>query len=98
MSKRIKNINGAGDRACQCGSWLAHWQRLSGRRAAICAEVNCEAAACAGALVMKDDGGDNWFVIPLCREHNALTGQELEVVDAATMVSAETGAACGART
>ena len=95
MSKIIKNINGTEDRACQCGSWLRHWQKLSGRRAAICAEVNCDAAAIAGALVMKADGGDKWFVIPLCKEHNALTGQELEVVDAATFVSADVGETCG---
>jgi len=95
MSRKIMNINGLEGKACRCGSWLVHWQKLSGRRASICAEVNCEAAASAGALVMKDTGGDKWFVVPLCREHNALTGQELEVVDSATMVTAETGAACG---
>jgi len=89
MSKKIININGPGEKACGCGNWLKHWEKLSGRKQRLCPEINCDNPATVGVRVMKDGGDGRWYIIPLCHAHGALSGQELEVVEAATLVSAE---------
>ena len=96
MSKKITNINGATDRVCRCGSWLAHWEKLSERKQLLCPEVDCDQRAMVGALVQKEGDTDGrWYIIPLCHAHSAMNGQELEVVDAARLVPAEAGESCG---
>lgn len=96
MSKKIININGTADRSCRCGNWLRHWEKLSGRKQLLCPELNCDQRAMVGALVQKEGDTDGrWYIIPLCWDHSAKSGQELEVVDAARLVPAEAGEACG---
>ena len=95
MSKKVKNINGTTDNSCRCGSWLNHWQKYGGILAGVCVEKSCTKNAEAGAHVLKGDSIDqNWYIIPLCRDHNALWGKEIEIRDSAKIVSANTKETC----
>ena len=99
MSKKIININGAGNQTCQGGSWLARWEEISGRKQILCPEVNCDNRAIVGTLVQKHGDSDGrWYIIPLCWDHSTRSGQELEVVEAARLVPADSGEDCGAPT
>jgi hypothetical protein len=77
----IKNINGTSDNKCICGSWLKHWEKFSKKTANYCAEKTCiENTDLVGAHVQKANSqDDNWYIVPLCKKHNASVG-ELEVV------------------
>ena len=94
---RVKNINGMGSGACACGSWLAHWKRVSQEFIPIfCSEQKCPEKPTAGALVQKDSPSDNsWYVIPLCKGHAAKTGQSITINDNVTLVPAKATEACG---
>lgn len=68
---KVKNINGTSDTNCKCGSWLEHWEEFSGWIATFCIEKNCAKLATDGAHVQIANSLDyNWYIIPLCREHN----------------------------
>jgi hypothetical protein len=96
MSKKVLNISQADEQACQCGSWLNHWEKISGRKQWLCPEVNCDNRASVGALVIKPAGcDDRLYVLPLCHQHGAQAGTEIEVVEAAMLVPAYSGAKCG---
>jgi hypothetical protein len=96
MSKKILNISHVKEHSCQCGNWLNHWEKISGRKQWLCPEVNCDNRASVGALVIKPDGRDDrLYVLPLCHEHGALAGREIEVVEAAMLIPAYSGAKCG---
>lgn len=76
---RVKNINGTSDRDCACGSWLKHWENFSGDKAYYCSELNCFDKDLVGAHVQKANSNDDyWYIVPLCRLHNAHRG-ELDV-------------------
>jgi hypothetical protein len=96
MGKKALNVNGTEGGYCGCGNWLVHWERVCGRKARFCSEVNCSGPAAAGALVMKDGNGDGrWYIIPLCHDHHGMTGRELEVAESTTFVPAEARETCG---
>jgi hypothetical protein len=94
MPKKALNINGLSVQLCGCGSGLDHWEKVCGRKARMCSEVNCSDPAALGGYVMKEGGDRRWYVIPLCRGHHAMQGKDLEVAESTTFVPAEAGAVC----
>jgi len=95
MSIRVKNINGTSDNTCKCGTWLKHWEKFSGKTAGLCTEIRCQNKAEVGAHVQKSYSSDSsWFIIPLCTAHNNMKGQEIDVMDGTTFISANTKETC----
>ncbi|HAD81758.1 MAG: hypothetical protein A2509_10730 [Candidatus Edwardsbacteria bacterium RIFOXYD12_FULL_50_11] len=98
MAKKVRNINGTPYNTCSCGSWLAHWEKYSGRIAVYCSEAGCANQAEAGGHVLRVGANDdNWYIIPLCAEHNSLTGRAIEVIDATIFVPANVEETCGSK-
>lgn len=95
MTRFVKNINGTAGNKCRCGSWLRHWEKYSGEIAGPCAEVTCGKIAVDGAHVQKSGNHDqSWYIIPLCRVHNAMLGKEIEVMSYIPLVSANKAKTC----
>lgn len=94
---RVKNINGTSPRTCRCGSWLDHWKNYSGQSLPThCPEKTCYRRPELGAHVQKDSPTDrSWYIVPLCRTHNAETGKSLELVDSIRLASANIAETCG---
>jgi len=94
---RINNINGTSDNTCKCGNWLAHWKRFGGNKpSSLCAERSCTKGYEVGAHIQKDSSTDkNWYIVPLCKEHNGQTGKSLDIMDDTSLVSANVSQTCG---
>jgi hypothetical protein len=61
-----------------------------------CPEKTCTQKPEVGAHVQKDGSYDSaWYIVPLCKIHNAETGKSLEVSDSMTLVSANVNETCG---
>jgi hypothetical protein len=86
---RVKNLNAAARKGCNSGTWLTHWEKESGQNAFLCFVKDCINRPSVGGLVQKDSPIDEgWFVLPLCDDCNKRTGQDLDIWDGATLVSA----------
>jgi hypothetical protein len=94
---RVSNINGTTDRACNCGSWFAHWRKLSGQSLSLCCPMqSCIEPPEVGAHVQKDGSRDrNWYIVPLCKTHNRETGKSLDIDSRVKLVSANVSGTCG---
>jgi hypothetical protein len=91
---KIKNINGTSQSACSCGSWLKHWEKLSGQKAIYCQAFGCLNKDVAGAHVRKAvDSDANGYIYPLCNFHSRVVG-ELAVADAFMLVPADPHQTC----
>ncbi len=99
MSIKVHNINGTSDNKCKCGSWEKHWEEFNEFQLpwpSRCSEKDCLNFAELGAHVQKEDGSSSqWYIIPLCREHNACRGESIEVRDDTSFASANRGKTCG---
>jgi len=87
----LKDITG---NKCNCDSWLDHWAKFGGDKyATLCGEKSCTNSAEVGAHVQSVDIDDNeWYIVPLCKEHNALVGAlEIDVPLAPVNVSKTCG-------
>lgn len=72
---KVKNINGTSDNSCSCGSWIAHWKNYGGESIpTYCSEISCIGKDLVGAHVQKETGDNSWYIVPLCKKHNADTG------------------------
>jgi len=99
VAMRVTNINGTTDNTCKCDSWLAHWEKFNpvGQKV----PMYCPATACikkpeVGAHVQKDSSTDkSWYIIPLCTNCNAKTGQSLDVSDSISLASGNVSQTCG---
>lgn len=92
---RITNINGTSDNTCSCGGWLNHWKNFSRQSVPTsCPEKNCPKKSEVGAHVQKSGYG-NWYIAPLCADHNRQTGSSLEINDSVALVSANVSETCG---
>jgi len=86
--KIIKSNATSSNKSC-IGNWLAHWERLSGQNAYMCFGQGCINTPSVGVLIQKDSLTDqNLYVIPLCNDCNKKREQDLDIWDAATLVSA----------
>ena len=84
---RVKNLNGTTEKPSS-GSWLAHWERASGQNAFMCFVTGCIKRPSAGGRVQRDSPTDKrWYVVPLCDDCNKAHGRDLDIWDAATLVS-----------
>ncbi len=94
---KVTNINGTTQNTCKCGSWLEHWKKFSGQALpSYCPEASCLQKPEVGAHVQKDSSTDrSWYIIPLCKAHNAQTGKSLTVSDSIKLVSANVKETCG---
>ena len=50
---KIKNVDGTEDRYCSCGTWLDHWENLSGELANQCAVLGCQDGDLVGAHIVR---------------------------------------------
>jgi hypothetical protein len=80
----VKNINGTGDNDVPygCISWLHYWKKnVFCDNQNYCRRVGCNKLATDGAHVQIKDGqnGDEWYIVPLCHEHNMTKDTEFEV-------------------
>jgi hypothetical protein len=93
---KVINFNGTSDNSCKCGSWLEHRKKFTGRSIPIiCPEQTCTDKPEVGAHVLKDSSTDkSWYIVPLCKKHNAQTGQSLNIVDT-PLASANVANTCG---
>jgi hypothetical protein len=93
---KVRNINGTSDSPhCPCGNWLKHWKKYTGIDNPACAEAFCHEKVEVGAHVQKTDGDHSWYIVPLCKPHNNLRGQELEIPDYFPLVPATARDKCG---
>jgi len=94
---KVININGTSDNTCNCGSWLNHWQKFSRQSLpSFCPEKSCKNKPEVGAHIQKDNIYDkSWYIIPLCKDCNAKTGEMLEVIDSIKLMSANVNETCG---
>lgn len=92
----IRNINGTSENSCKCGSWLSHWRNFSNQSLPFyCPVDRCTERTEIGAHVQKDDGKDReWYIVPLCRKHNAENGGVLSVNDHVRLVPANRKLTC----
>lgn len=96
-----RNINGTASHQCNCNSWLEHWERFSEQEATTCVALGCTNHAQVGAHVQKvsmgvlDPDDQRWYIIPLCRVHNGLHGQTIDLAGNPTFVSANVANTCG---
>jgi predicted metal-dependent TIM-barrel fold hydrolase len=89
-------ISNPPDTACECGSWLKHWERVTNWKPYLCAERYCKAYAAVGVHVKKCDANDTeTYIIPLCNEHANMKGREIEVIEHIKLASADTNRTCG---
>lgn len=93
---RVNNINGTSANSCKCGDWLSHWKKYSGAQLPTsCPATSCTSKPEVGAHVQKDGSTDrSWYIVPLCKTHNAQTGKSLEVGTIA-LASANVASTCG---
>lgn len=73
MAILVKNARNTGNRSCDCGSWLEHWENYSGYGANGCDAINVgtHSGVLSGAHVRKAQGKDtSLYIVPLCLGHN----------------------------
>jgi hypothetical protein len=93
---QVRNLNGTSSNSCNCGSWLNHWFRHSGKIATSCAVVGCKNPPAVGGHVQKSSLFDmSWYIAPLCSSCNAKWGQTLNLYDDLVLVSANVSHTCG---
>jgi len=96
---KVHNINATSQSNCKCGNWLDHWKNFSGQSLpALCPVKTCINEPEVGAHVQKDSSTDKaWYIVPLCKTHNAQTGKSLELLDSVEFASPNVAATCRGR-
>jgi len=69
---KVKNLNGTSTNTPPPGysSWKAWWEAKKGRKFSSCSCGGCTYSAAVGAHVQKVYGGNEWYIVPLCRTCN----------------------------
>lgn len=89
---KVKNLNGTSDNTAPSGysSWKDYWERKSGQTANICHRLYCSSTYyIVGAHVQLVDGGNEWYIVPLCNAHNQSTDVEFYVTAPLVPVNTE---------
>jgi hypothetical protein len=85
---KVGNLNGVAQSRFGSGSWLDEWEKLSGLKAFMCFAKGCFGRPSVGGHVQKESRTDrSWYIVPLCSHCNQKQGQDLDIWDAATLVS-----------
>lgn len=68
----VHNLHGTGDRdpSDDSTNWKDWWEKHTNKRFKKCSCVSCLNDAEVGAHVQKDKGGNEWYIVPLCRKCN----------------------------
>lgn len=99
----LKNENGTSTRPnCACGSWIDHWEKLSGLKAGICSVDGCNLAGTEGAHITRPKAKDedyrmHSFIVPMCKAHNGKHGETLISKSGITFVWANVQKTCGCK-
>jgi hypothetical protein len=74
---------------CTCSSWLEHWNTYSGQPLSnCCAVLDCVYRPEVGALVRAvGSEDDDWYIVPLCKEHTRQKGKSLYLTKSVKLVS-----------
>lgn len=81
MIYKVRNVKGSGDSQAPSGysSWLDYWEKKTGRKARYCHRESCIKTATDGAHVQLVDGGNEWYIVPLCHDCNMSPDEILNV-------------------
>lgn len=93
----IKNINGTSVfQDNNCGSWINHWKKYGGNsESPVCCVLTCSKDASVGAHVnIRDYQNQEYFIVPMCDEHNGKHGRELDVKPGTIFVRANKSETC----
>ena len=61
-----------------------------------CSELRCKRKPVLGAHVQRKSTNDkDWYIVPLCAQHNRQTGRSLELLADAALVRAKLEVTCG---
>lgn len=52
-------------------SWRAFWEKKIGRKFGLCSAIDCGEDAEVGGHVIKVGSSREWYIVPLCKEHNS---------------------------
>ncbi|GAB6126126.1 hypothetical protein JCM14124_18320 [Humidesulfovibrio idahonensis] len=90
---KVKNLNGTSTNKCKCDSWLDHWENGAGKKATLCAALDCSKFAELGGHVIKSGSSDrDTYIIPLCPACNS----RIDTFDSGEpLVSANVSKTCG---
>ncbi len=84
---RVTNLNASRPIVDVSTAWLAYWEKMRGQNAYLCSVKECINRPSVGGLVQKKGQvDDSWYVVPLCKDCNNKTGQDLDIWDQATLV------------
>jgi len=69
---KVKNLNGTTKNTPPAGysTWREWWEYKKGRSFSTCSRSGCLQSAVVGAHVQKVYGGNEWYIVPLCRTSN----------------------------
>lgn len=82
---KVKNLNGTSDNKLPSGytSWKEYWETQSGLKADSCHFSGCtntsKTSTIVGAHVQLVNGGNEWYIVPLCNPHNQYKDKEFYV-------------------
>ena len=82
---KVKNLNGTTNNTPPRGytTWRAWWEEKKNRKFSDCSLSGCSTGAVVGAHVQKVYGGNEWYIVPLCRGcNNRSSSERFEVRDA----------------
>ena len=76
----VRNLR-EGSRPAPAGysSWLDYWEKKTGLQANYCHRHLCNRKATEGAHVQLVNGGDEWYIVPLCHPCNTDFGASFYV-------------------
>ena len=84
---KVTNLNIVRQTTGSGGKLLARWEKISGQNAFLCCVKDCIERPIAGGLVQKGSPYDqSWYIVPLCRDCDSRTGQNLDIWDGAVLV------------
>lgn len=98
---KIKNEVGTSKRpTCKCGSWMAHWENFSKKKATRCSVDGCNELAIHGAHVTRPmaktpEYKTHSYIVPMCAAHNGKHGDTFNSKNNVTFVWANAKETCG---
>jgi hypothetical protein len=83
----VHNLNGTTKNKRSDGSWKNWWKAESGRKWGNCSCCGCESDDnVIGAHVQKVSGGNEWYIVPLCKKCNQKSSEEVFGINADDLV------------
>ncbi|WP_277058897.1 hypothetical protein [Trichlorobacter lovleyi] len=97
----LQNEKGTAARPnCTCGTWIDHWENLSGLKAGHCSVAGCEKEGTVGAHITRPNAKNeayktHSYIVPMCKDHNGKHGEKLTSKSGVTFVWANIKETCG---